>query len=183
MLPIALIYGGFAGLVIIGASTLIFITGTDRTGVGSVWLGYLVMILAFTLIFVGVKRYRDRDKGGAIRFLPALAMGLAIALVASVIYVVVWEIYLAATNSVFITDYVAAVLADLRATGATPEQIAAKQAELDGVIAAYGNPLFRYAITFSEIFPVGFVVALISALVLRNPGILPARPSLEQGAA
>ena len=29
--------------------------------------------------------------------------------------------------------------------------------------------------TFIEIFPVGFMIALISATILRNPKVLPAR--------
>ena len=38
--------------------------------------------------------------------------------------------------------------------------------------ASYANPLFRIPMTFMEIFPVGFLVALVSALLLRNPKIL-----------
>jgi hypothetical protein len=39
----------------------------------------------------------------------------------------------------------------------------------------YRNPLFRLPMTFIEIFPVGLLIALISAAILRNPRILPAR--------
>lgn len=174
MLLIAAIYGGLAGLVVIGTSIVIFIANPDRHLAGSEWLGYLVMILAFTLIFVGVKRYRDRDLGGVIKFLPALGLGLLMATVASLIYVVTWEIYLAFTGDGFITAYAASAVESLRLTGATPEAIAAKQAEMDAAIVAYANPLFRLPITFAEIFPVGVVVALISAILLRNPRLLPA---------
>jgi lipopolysaccharide export LptBFGC system permease protein LptF len=40
---------------------------------------------------------------------------------------------------------------------------------------AYRNPLFRLPMTFAEIFPMGLLIALISAAILRNPKILPAR--------
>jgi hypothetical protein len=89
MILIAAIYGGLAGLVTIVTGLLIFMIEPNRHLAGSEWLGYLVMILAFTLIFVGVKRYRDRDLGGVIKFLPAFGLGLLMALVASLIYVVV----------------------------------------------------------------------------------------------
>jgi hypothetical protein len=183
MIRIAAVYGGLAGLVTIVTGLVIFMVQPNRHLAGSEWLGYLVMILAFTLIFVGVKRYRDRDLGGVIKFLPAFGLGLLMALVASLIYVVVWEIYLVFTGDGFITHYAAQIIDEMRANGATAEAIAAKQAELDQMIASYANPLFRLPITFSEIFPVGFIVALISALVLRNPRILPARPATNQGAA
>jgi hypothetical protein len=184
MIRIAAVYGGLAGLVIIVTGLVIFMVQPNRHLAGSEWLGYLVMILAFTLIFVGVKRYRDRDLGGVIKFLPAFGLGLLMALAASIIYVVVWEIYLVFTGDGFITAYAASVIEGMRSAGATPEDIAAKEAEMESMIAAYANPLYRLPITFSEIFPVGFIVALISALVLRNPRILPARSAVSnQGAA
>jgi hypothetical protein len=37
------------------------------------------------------------------------------------------------------------------------------------------NPLLRLPMTFAEIFPVGMLVSLISATILRNPRMLPAR--------
>lgn len=39
----------------------------------------------------------------------------------------------------------------------------------------YANPLFRLPMVFAEIFPVGVLVSLISAALLRNRRFLPAR--------
>lgn len=178
MVLLAAIYGGLSGLVIIVTSILIFLTQANHHLAGSELLGYLVMILAFTLIFVGMKRYRDRDLGGVIKFLPAFGFGLLTAVFASVIYVVVWEIYIGFTGNGFITAYAASVIEAMRTSGDTAAQIAAREQEMTAMIAAYANPVFRIPITFSEIFPVGFIVALISALVLRNPRILPARTAI-----
>jgi hypothetical protein len=174
MLLIALVYGGLAGLVTIVTSLVIFLIQPNRHLAGSEWLGYLVMLLAFTLIFVGIKRYRDRDLGGVIKFLPAFGLGLLTAVVSSLIYVAVWEIYLAFTGDAFITAYAASVIEGMRNAGATPEAIAAKQVDLEAMITSYANPLFRLPVTFAEIFPVGVIVALISAILLRNPRLLPA---------
>lgn len=181
MVLIAAIYGGLSGLVIILTSIVIFFANPNRHLAGSEWLGYLVMLLAFTLIFIGIKRYRDRDLGGVIKFLPAFGLGLLTAVFASIIYVVVWEIYIAFTGDGFITAYAAEMIEGLRLSGATPEAIAAKEAEMADMMVSYANPLFRVPITFAEIFPVGVIVALISAALLRNPRILPATAS--QGAA
>ena len=169
-----LVYGGVAGAIIIGVliAGLVFSLPNHTH---SQWFGYLVMVTALSLIFVGVKRYRDVECGGVIGFGRALALGLGIAVVAGVVYVIGWEAYLATTSGNFMENYAAAMLADMRASGASAAEIAATEAEMADAIATYDSAPLRFLITFSEIFPVGLLVALVSAAVLRNPRVLPAR--------
>jgi hypothetical protein len=171
----SLIYGLLAGVIVVVVITAGIKLSALFSGFHSEWFGYLVMLVALTFIFVGVKRYRDQEKGGVIRFLPAFGLGLAIAVVAGLAYVVTWESYVAISHYNFFDDYIASVLRAQRAAGASPAKIAAKMAELQALKVSYANPLFRLPMTFMEIFPVGFVVALVSAALLRNPRILPAR--------
>jgi hypothetical protein len=135
------------------------------------------MILALSLIFVGVKRFRDRALGGVIRFGPAFLMGLAISAVAGVIYVVGWEITLVLTDFRFMDTYTAAAIEAARAKGASPADLEALAAKLEAFRVQYANPFFRLPVTFIEIFPVGVLISLISAALLRNSGFLPARPA------
>lgn len=169
-----LTYGLISGLIIIFG-----IIGTIALNGGAphdnVWLGYLIMLVALSSILVGVKQYRDQTLGGVIRFGPAFLMGLAIALVASLAYVAVWEVYLAVTHYRFMDAYADQVLAAKRAAGVTGEAYAKAVAEMETLRAQYANPLFRLPMTFVEIFPVGLLVALVSAGLLRMPGFLPAR--------
>lgn len=155
----ALVYGLISGIVL-GALFLAIILFAQGTMFASIWFGYLVMLIALTFVFVGMKRYRDIERGGVIKFLPALALGLATALVAAIIYVLVWEAYLAATHYAFIDLYFPA--------GAGPE--------VDAMRASYSQPLNRIWQTFQEIAPAGLVVALVSAGLLRDPRVFPARP-------
>ncbi len=151
----ALIYGLLAAAVVgavIVSGIAFHLGGVFQT----VWFGYTVMVVAMTFLFVGVKRYRDVEKGGVIRFLPALGMGLAIGIVAVIAYVVIWEFYLAATGYAFIDLYFS-----------SPEM-----AELK---AWYSNPLNRAFETAKELAPVALVMAVASAGLLRNPRLLPAR--------
>ena len=141
----------------------------------SMWFGYTVMLVAMTFIFVGVKRYRDVEKGGVIKFLPALGMGLAIVGVAAIGYGLVWEIYLALTNYTFMDAYIADETARLHTHGVTGAELAKKMAEFDWMRDVYRNPFARFAMTLMEILPVGLIVAPLSAAVLRNPRVLPAR--------
>ena len=170
----ALTYGSLAGFVII-AVMLTGILFSDRDSVFySMWFGYLVMLVAMTFMFVGVKRYRDIELGGVIRFKPAFLMGLGIAVVAALAYILVWEIYLASTGYRFMDDYLAGLAGDMRAQGKTAAEIAREMEGFEWMRINYPNPLVRIPITFLEIFPVGLLVALVSAALLRNPRLLPA---------
>ena len=170
----ALVYGGIGGAIAI--SVIVFSLAFDLPNHGhSVWFGYLVMLTALTLIFVGVKRYRDVECGGVIRFGRAFGLGLGMAVVAGVVYVAVWEAYVAASGWDFMAEYSASVLEKMRAEGASADAIAAKQEEMRGYEDIFANPLLRIPAIFAEIFPVGLLVALISAALLRNPRLLPAR--------
>src|SRR5688572_24891190 len=136
--------------------------------------GYLSMLLAFTMVFVGVKQYRDKVLGGVIRFVPALGVGLGISAVASLFWVVGWEITLA-TGFDFATAYSDSVVAAAEARGAPAAEIDRIRSETAEFLARYANPLFRLPITFVEMFPIGVLISLLSAALLRNSRLLPAR--------
>jgi hypothetical protein len=130
--------------------------------------GYTLMILAFSLIFVGTKITRDKYNGGQLSFGKAFRVGLYITLIASTMYVIVWLI----DYYVFIPDfgekYAAYMLQSLKTSGATEAVIAQKTAEMAKFSELYRNPLFNALLTYSEILPVGLVVSVISALILKR---------------
>lgn len=167
-------YGLLSGLAII-ATILAGILLADRIKwAHSVWFGYLVMLVVLTFIFVGVKRYRDIECGGVIRFGTAFGIGLAIAMVAALTYIAVWEIYLAATHYTFMDDYIAGIIRARRDAGVSGAALARVVADLEALRTSYANPLFRIPMTFMEIGPVGLLVALVSGVLLQNPRFLPA---------
>jgi hypothetical protein len=169
-----LTYGLIAGLIsIVGIIASMSIS--DGHGASSLLIGYLIMLVALSSILVGVKQHRDRDLGGVIRFWPALGMGLAIALVASLAYVAVWELYLAATHYSFAEGYAAQTLASKRAAGVTGAAYQQAVAEMEAFKRQYADPLYRMPMTFVELFPIGLLVALVTAALVRNAKFLPAR--------
>src|SRR5437763_1713208 len=115
MLRTILIYGLTAGVLVAAPMCYIAVGGSHATQ--SLAFGYLVMLLVLSLIFVGVKRYRDRALGGVIRFLPALLIGLGISALASVIYAIGWEITTAITHNAFADSYAASMVQAARAKG------------------------------------------------------------------
>ena len=167
----ALTYGLLSGLVIIA----IMLTGLTLTGqdsfFSSAWFGYLVMLVALTFIFVGVKRYRDVERGGVIKFGPALVMGLAIAAVAGLAYVAVWEVYLAATDYKFMDEYSREVLA------ARPGLVCARSQGIAGprgACARTTTTVVPIPMTSSK-SPGPLLVALVSAALILNPAAALAR--------
>jgi hypothetical protein len=169
----ALVYGGISGAIVISVLILTMVFDLP-THAHSQWFGYLVMLVALSLIFVGVKRYRDVECGGVIRFGRAFLIGLGIAVVAGIIYVAGWELYLRLSGWDFMAEYGASMIEGMREKGASPPAIQATTAEMREMAAMYDNPLYRLPMTFVEIFPVGLLVALVSAALLRNPRLLPA---------
>lgn len=175
MSRVILIFGTAAGLIVAVPMFLLLANSEPGSAAQSHFTGYLIMLLALSLVFVGVKRLRDRELGGAIRFLPALLAGLGISAVASVIYVIGWEITLAITDFAFMESYSDAAVEAARARGASAAEVEAVIARMDEFRRQYSNPLFRLPVTFIEIFPVGVLISLISAALLRNSRFMPAR--------
>ncbi|HUL80734.1 MAG TPA: DUF4199 domain-containing protein [Gammaproteobacteria bacterium] len=173
---IVLVYGLLAGLIVAVPMVALMVTLTAETApqYGAVY-GYLTMIIALTAVFLGVKRYRDRVLGGAVRFVPALLVGLAISAVASVIYAIGWEVSLALSGFDLPAAYTKEMVAAARAQGASAAEIERAAEQGAAFARLYANPLYRFPITFVEIFPIGVVIAAISAALFRNSRFLPAR--------
>ena len=123
MSKIIFTFGTTSGLVVIGGMLLSLTLRSDGESMSSgEVVGYLIMIVALSVIFVGVKRYRDRELGGVIRFGQAFLLGLGISLVAGVAYVVAWEGYLAVTDHAFIEEYTRSVIEAKRSAGLANEK-------------------------------------------------------------
>jgi hypothetical protein len=173
MKKIVLTFGLIAGAIV---SAMMLITlpfhealGNDR----SLILGYTSMVIAFLLVFFGVRSYRDNIGGGAVRFGRAFAVGVLIAVVASLCYVATWEVIYFKFAPDYLTKYQARMLDKARAEGESEQSIALKKAEMDKFAVMYKNPAINAAMTFVEPLPVGLIVALVSAGVLsrrkKNP--------------
>ncbi len=175
----SLIYGGLASFVLAAFIAVTALLHDQVQWVATLTFGYSVMLVAMSFIFVGVKRYRDIECGGVIRFFPALGLALLIALIATIAYTLIWEMYLAATHYRFMDDYIASMLTKARADGKSAAEIAGMKAELDGMRTMYANPLIRLPMTAMEVAPVGLAVSLFSAALLRNPRLLPARENVR----
>ena len=175
MLRSILLYGVIAGAIVI-SSMIIGIVTSDGEGAGaSQWFGYLIMLIALSSIFFAIKQHRDKELGGVIKFTTGAMLGLGVSAVAGFIYVIGWETHLSMTDHAFIGQWVENAVAQKQAAGVAGAELDAFIAEMEKMKANYANPIYRMPITFLEIFPVGLLVTLVSAALLRNEKFLPAR--------
>ncbi len=182
MRKIILIYGSITGATIILSMTLgIYIAKYGGNAFfASEALGYSIMLIGFSMIFVATKKYRDEELGGVINFKTALKIGLGISLLAGVVYVIVWEINLYATDYVFIHEYTDSIIEKTRQSGASEGEIKEVESQMQQMVKNYSNPMYRLPRTFTEIFPVGLLLSLISAALFRNPKFLASKTSITQ---
>jgi hypothetical protein len=122
------------------------------------FLGFTAMILIFSLIFFGIRDYRNKKLGGIISFGKALKTGVLMALVATLVYVVVWMFYYHLLVPDFLDVYKQFVLDNEMMD---PERI-------EGLMVWYKNPFGMILLTAFEVLPIALLVALISAAVLKK---------------
>ncbi|MDB5693244.1 MAG: hypothetical protein JWO81_2307 [Alphaproteobacteria bacterium] len=175
MLKRILIYGAIAGLIVGLPLSAIVLGAFGRAPEHGMAIGYTIMLVGLSTVFVAIKRYRDDELGGVIRFWPALGLGLGISFVAGIVYVIAWEASCAITHTDFAAGYADALIAQQKAAGVSGAALAKFTADMEHFKVQYANPLFRLPMTFIEIFPVGVLVSLVAAALLRNPRFLAAR--------
>lgn len=168
MKKIVLIFGLISGalMAVFMFATMPFIDkiGFDRGYI----VGYTGMVLAFMLIFFGIRSYRENIGGGSITFGRAFTVGILIAVISSICYVIAWQVLYHTLMPDFFEKFSAHVIEKARASGASPETIQAKVQEMEQAKRLYSNPVLHVAFTFLEPFPVGLIITVISAAILRK---------------
>jgi hypothetical protein len=172
MQKIVLTFGFIAGALmsVMMVVTMVLLKDTVGHGTGGLVLGYATMVLAFLMVFFGVKQYRDTIAGGVMSFGRALKVGTFIMLIGSACYVATWEVLYFNYMPDFMDKYNASSLEKAKANGATQAQLDAQKKQGDEFAQMYKNPLVNSAMTFLEPLPVGVLMALIAAGVLKRKG-------------
>lgn len=167
-----LVFGLIAGLIVsafMAVSMAIVSGSTDSDhGVGSMLVGYASMLIAFSFVFVGIKSYRDKHLGGVITFGQGAKTGLMIAFIASTLYVITWAIEYNFFIPDFMDNYAQHMIDSARSAGKAETEILEISKQMTEYKEMYRNPLTFTLMTYAEIFPLGIIVALISALILKK---------------
>ncbi|MDP4245340.1 MAG: DUF4199 domain-containing protein [Bacteroidota bacterium] len=169
-----IIYGLIAGaivsiLMLIMVNSKSFCSG-NVDYLESMLIGYASMLIALSLVFVGIRNYRDKYNAGVIGFGKAFKIGILMVLIASTIYVIAWLVDYYVFMPDFAEKYGAHTLDRLRASGASQVEIDKQAKEMADFARMYKNPFFIVMSTYIEILPVGLIVTLISSLILKRKG-------------
>lgn len=163
---ITLIYGLISGLLIVSSWFITLGTGEDADFSMSEIAGYAIMIAALTAIFLGVKKIRAEKR--SFSFKEGFMNGLGITLVASIIYVIGWFIYMPNFAPDFTDKYAAAQIALIENSEASEQEKQQQIEDTNRWIELYKQPHLMAVMTFIEIFPIGVILSMISALILKR---------------
>jgi hypothetical protein len=177
-----LTFGLIAG-AIMSLEMIIGLPFIDEIGSLGLVVGYATMVVAFLMVYFGIRSYRDRVASGSIGFGRAFSVGILITLIACLCYVATWEVIFYKFNPDFFDKYSARVVAETKASGATAAQVETKRREMAAMGEQYRKPLVNIAYTFIEPLPVGLLFTLVSAGILRKrrPRKAGGRATLQTG--
>ena len=174
-------YGIISGIITAGLMLVtmpLFENGTLDFDNGAL-IGYAGMVIALSLIFFGIRSFRDNQAGGNLAFGKAFLIGAAITLIASLFYAVAWEITYARSGEIFVQQWTDHELKGLREGGATESELQTAKDKWKDFGELYKNPIIRFGMTLTEILPIGLLISLLSAFLLRKKGPLPANTNNE----
>lgn len=136
-------------------------------------LGYTSIVLSALLVFFGVRSYRENAAGGRLSFGRGFAVGILITLISSACYVGTWEIVYYKLMPDFAEKYAAHMMERAKASGASQQKMDETERQAKQFKEMYDNPAINVAMTFTEVFPIGLVVTLVSAGILRKKAAAP----------
>lgn len=125
-------------------------------------IGFISMLLAFVFLILGIRQQR-KINNETITFGKAFLTGLGISFIIATVYVLVWLVIYYNFFPDFMEKY-----AEMTLKNTKPEELAVKTAEMDQMKEWYKNPLLVILLTYMEIFPLGIVISLIAALILKK---------------
>ncbi len=170
MKKIIITFGIIAGLIVSAMLLVSFSLGGFESEYGEL-AGYASMIIAFSTIFFAVRSYRDKYNGGKIGFGKAFLMGLYITLIASTLYVISWMIISETVAKDFTANYTKHAIEKIKTSSLSEGEKESKIEEVNYFAEMYEKPLFKIGITYMEILPVGLVVSIICAFILKRKTI------------
>lgn len=163
----ALKFGLLSGII----TTVFMVVGTTGLSGSISWanaevLGYVGMLLAFSMIFIGIYKERESNNG-IIAFLPAFKVGIIITAIASIMYVATWMI-ITNVNPSIEEGMFKMMEENLRNSDLSAEQLKDQLDQMETWKGLYENPISKMGVTLIEIFPLGLVMSLVAALVFKR---------------
>lgn len=160
-------FGGYGLLTAVLLFVLALWLGGGLSYTSQEIIGYATMIASLSFIFMGIKHYRDKVNNGVVSFGTALGIGMLISMLVGLGIGLADYMYTTMINPDFMTEYMEYTLKGMKETlSAADYEI--QKAQLEEQMKAYGNPFMLAFIMFFTVVVIGFVISLISGLILQR---------------
>lgn len=164
-----LISGAISAVMLLSVTLIFKYIGFDKVGFdNSAYIGYGSMLISMSVVFFAIRTYRDQQNDGLITFGKGLLIGLGITAIACVVYSLTWLVIYYNFIPTFMDDYAAYCVQKAEATGTSKAELTKTLADINQMKEWYKNPFLIFAFTLLEPLPVGLLISLVSAGVLRK---------------
>jgi hypothetical protein len=168
ILRFGLISGCIAAILLFGVTLFTKMIGYEKSFDYSAYLGYGAILISMSLVYFGIRSFRDQEGAGTLTFSKGLLIGLGIMVVSCIFYSLAWLVIYYNFIPNFIEDYSQYASNKAQQAGAGPAELAKITSQMDQLKAWYKNPFSIFAITLTEPMPVGLLVTLVSAFILKR---------------
>jgi hypothetical protein len=131
-------------------------------------LGYSSIVVSALILFFGIRSYRQRTADGRMTFGRGFLVGLLITLVFCACHVVIFEIIYFKVLPDFGARWAECEVAHARAKGGSPQDVAAAEKNAQTFKKLFDDPTTNALVNFATTFPIGLVLAGVSAAILRK---------------
>ncbi|NJB71785.1 putative flippase GtrA [Saonia flava] len=130
-------------------------------------IGYAVIIVSLSFVFFGIKHFRDKENNGKLSLKKGLAVGILISLITALAFGLLDVIYVKIIDPNFTEDYYTHSIEQMKAN-LSPEDFKVKLADLEEEKELFSNPLVSFFLMFITVFVIGFIISLLSSLMLQR---------------
>ncbi len=131
-------------------------------------IGYSSMVIALSLVFFGIRAYRDKTLGGKITFTKALLLGVSISSVASIIFGIYVYLLFTVISPGLSGKMIEVYREKIRKSGETQQVIQQQLAQFEVESIMWNNPLFQALFMVVTVMLIGILISIISAAILKR---------------
>lgn len=160
-------YGLYSSITICVLFLLSWFLGKDLDFSTQEVLGYASMIVSLSFVYFGIKHFRDHENNGTVTFGKALFIGTLISLLAALAFGILYMLYIKYINPDFLTEYYEVAVAEMKESLASDE-FEERLAEMESEKELFSNIWFNFLVMSLTVFIIGFIISLISSLMLQR---------------
>ena len=166
MKKIIINYGLIGAGIVVGfpfLGTLILGTGEDSYTMGEI-IGYASIIVSMSLVYFAMRVYRDKENNGQIKFSEGLKIGTLISILGGIAFAIYNLVFVLWIDPDFNEKYFAYQSGLERGSAEFQKQFSAMMETGGFMYSTLGGTITM----FMTVFLIGFVLSIISSLILKT---------------